>query len=502
MGLKTVKSGRNLRGLWSAAWVLVLFVGGVAQQTLWVTGYLPSYHQSGSGAVDFLTAEDYGKLTHLSHHGPYVNPDGSFNYQPTQFSDSKAEKAVRLAHQHNVTILLCIVAWYDQYIEAINDEQSRNRLIMNTLRLVDRAGYDGVDVDLEPVMSQYIPGITRDNPHYIRFIEQLYDSLQTRVSPLLNRPLLLTAAINGYAGPVFSILHEKFDQINIMTYDLVSPDWGFPVWHDSAVYSAGFMISGRPAPSVETEVQKCLNAGVPAAKLGIGISCDAFRWKGGTGTPTGGVTAPRQQWIKAPTWTRFSYRELITSYYRQEYYRWDDDAKISFLSIDREGASNDEFWSYNDERSCREKVEFVRRKGLGGVIIWELGSGYLPTQPSGRRLPQLSAVHEAIATPSRIELDIENADVRLLWIDCRPNPFNASATIEYRLDYACHAKLGVFNALGQLVEELVDDQLPAGTYRVTWPHAYTDSFEYPSGVYFCRLQADASVAVIRLLLIR
>ncbi len=461
-----------------------------AQGKCWITGYLPSYHQSHDGGIGFLTSNDYGKITHLSHHGPYVNPNGSFDYQPTLFSDIKAQKAVQQSHQHGVPILLCIVAWYDQYIEAINDSLSRNRLINNTLQLIDHVGYDGVDVDLEPVMSAYIPGIVYGNSYYIQFIDQLYDSLQIRKSYLLNRSLLLTAAMNGYAGPVFARLYHKFDQINIMTYDLVSPDWSFPVWHDSPVYSGSYMISGRPAPSVQSEVQKCLNAGVPPEKIGIGVSCDAFRWKGGSGTPTGGVTAPRQQWLQAPSWTRFAYKDMMASYFRSEYYRWDDTAKMSYLSIDREGSANDEFWSYNDEASCKAKVEFVKQNSLGGVIIWELGSGYLAQKPLGERLPQLNAIHEAIMQPSDVANNQTATPSHFSLSQNYPNPFNESTTIKYYLARDSYVHLAVYNILGQEIEMLVSEKQLAGDYQIVWPNQKSTESKLSSGIYFYRIDVD------------
>jgi chitinase len=481
---------------------IVLLDAGSAAERPWVTGYLPSYHQSPDGNIHILLESDYQKLTHLSHHGPYVNPDGSFNYEPTCFSDLKSVKAVAQAHQQGVPILLCIVGWYDQYIEAINDSLSRTRLIKNVLKLVDLSGYDGVDVDLEPVMSAYIPAIVKGNPHYIQFVNQLYDSLSERTSPLLKRSLLLTAPMNGYAGPVFAQIYEKFDQINLMTYDLVSPDWGFPVWHDSPIYSAGYMISGKPAPSVQGEVQKCLDAGVPPEKIGIGVSCDAFRWKGGTGTPKGGATAPRQQWLQAPSWTRFAYKDMLTQYYRPEYYRWDAAAKMSYLSIDRDHSANDEFWSFNDEKSCQAKVEFVKENRLGGLIIWELGSGYVASQSIGKRLPQLNAIDAAIFQSSAIDEKKVRAAFHFLLPQNYPNPFNASTAIEYFIVRDSYVHLTVYNILGQLIETLVAEYQAAGNYQVVWPGKNQLDSQLPTGVYFCRFVANGNTGIRKMIMVQ
>jgi hypothetical protein len=63
-----------------------------------------------------------------------------------------------------------------------------------------------------------------------------------------------------------------------------------------------------------------------------------------------------------------------------------------------------------------------------------------------------------------------------------PNPFNPSTTISYRLPTASRVTVRVFNALGQEVAVLVDEDKQAGVYQVRW------TANVPSGVYFYRIQ--------------
>jgi hypothetical protein len=65
-----------------------------------------------------------------------------------------------------------------------------------------------------------------------------------------------------------------------------------------------------------------------------------------------------------------------------------------------------------------------------------------------------------------------------------PNPFNPSTTISFALPEANHVRLDIYNVLGQKVETLVDQNMPAGTHEVEW---YTSTAA--SGVYFYRLEA-------------
>lgn len=46
------------------------------------------------------------------------------------------------------------------------------------------------------------------------------------------------------------------------------------------------------------------------------------------------------------------------------------------VGINSADPANDEFISYNDEQSCNDKVSYARAKGLGGVMVFELGGGW------------------------------------------------------------------------------------------------------------------------------
>jgi hypothetical protein len=77
-----------------------------------------------------------------------------------------------------------------------------------------------------------------------------------------------------------------------------------------------------------------------------------------------------------------------------------------------------------------------------------------------------------------------------------PNPFNPSTVISYSLPRSGHVRLAIFNALGQLVEKLFDEEQQAGRYQVEWRP------QVPSGVYFYRLETGEFVATRKLLLLK
>lgn len=78
-----------------------------------------------------------------------------------------------------------------------------------------------------------------------------------------------------------------------------------------------------------------------------------------------------------------------------------------------------------------------------------------------------------------------------------PNPFNPTTTIDYRLPVSGFVTLRVYDAIGRIVETLVDRVEAAGSHSVTF-----DASRMSSGVYFCRLNADGHSAVRKMLMIK
>jgi hypothetical protein len=72
-----------------------------------------------------------------------------------------------------------------------------------------------------------------------------------------------------------------------------------------------------------------------------------------------------------------------------------------------------------------------------------------------------------------------------------PNPFNPTTTIRYSIASAGHVSLKIYNAAGQLVRTLVDEeQSPVeGGFSVTWDGASNTGEKVASSVYFYQLTA-------------
>jgi hypothetical protein len=78
-----------------------------------------------------------------------------------------------------------------------------------------------------------------------------------------------------------------------------------------------------------------------------------------------------------------------------------------------------------------------------------------------------------------------------------PNPFNPLTKISYELQITNDVRLSVFDILGKEVAILVNQKQNAGNYEIEW-----DASNYPSGVYFYKLEADDFKETKKMILIK
>ncbi len=78
-----------------------------------------------------------------------------------------------------------------------------------------------------------------------------------------------------------------------------------------------------------------------------------------------------------------------------------------------------------------------------------------------------------------------------------PDPFNPTTTISFSLPVNGFLSLKIYDVLGREVSTLVSEVLPAGSHSVQW-----NATNFPTGVYFYRLQAGTYSNTKKLLLLK
>ncbi len=333
---------------------------------------------------------DFTAMTVVAHMSLSLTAEGTLDSLSNSITQTNSADLISAAHRVGTKVIITIGGWAtESRFESSTGPQYFSTFVSNIVGFVKDRGYDGVDIDWEPLTPA-------DTAHFVRLITTLREALP---SP---RYLLTSTAGDGQPYAVFAHVQQYLDQINIMTYDLSWPSPGCLTWYNGAVYSNGvkYQSTHAPVPSCDVIVQKFLSAGVSASKLGIGSELAGFVWKGGViidgagdTTSTGnGATGPDQEWAgyldqggspfapkvtsDVPLYSFDGKTSIMNQYYAPDRYHWDAGAEAAYLSIDNPGADNDYFISYDDTNAIAAKFAYIKKEHLGGIIIYELGMGY------------------------------------------------------------------------------------------------------------------------------
>jgi hypothetical protein len=129
--------------------------------------------------------------------------------------------------------------------------------------------------------------------------------------------------------------------------------------------------------------------------------------------------------------------------------------------------------------------------------------GFAIVGEDGTRLSKLYSSESPIEVAPYLELigltgiDDDQPMPRDFDVRAYPNPFNARATISYTLAEPSMVTIEIYDILGNLVETLVNQNLPVGHHQIGWNAGYMSS-----GMYFYRIQAGDQSKVDKLILLK
>lgn len=278
------------------------------------------------------------------------------------------------------------------FLAATANATVRARFIQNILDKAVQKNYDGVDIDWEENLDT--PAARAQALALLRELRAASEQRpRYQAQPLeLSWPGFWVNKNEPDVTPWHAEVAGAVDRFNLMTYSMAG-DWGWLSWHHSPLFGAD---TYHPT-SIESTVQAYLNAGVPRAKLGIGIGLYGAYYN----SP---VTGPRQSldgmqgWMNNGDWENNFQRLVNDNAFGQPgaVYHWDDVAQQSYITYtqpwQRGPGTPVTYLSYEDERSIAAKGQWVRAQGLGGTLVWTVNYGYLPLQHAN---PQMQAVKQS-----------------------------------------------------------------------------------------------------------
>jgi hypothetical protein len=188
--------------------------------------------------------------------------------------------------------------------------------------------------------------------------------------------------------------------------------------------------------------------------------------------------------------------QLVSDGNNGAYITWEDhrNANNSDIYAQRIASNAAINWAATGFPICTESNDqlspaIVSNGNLGAIVVWEDNRSGTSSDiyEVGFNTTGIIAV-ENTGTSNPLDYSLSQN---------YPNPFNPVTIIYYNLLKAGNVKLSIYDALGQEVEVLVDGVQNAGNHKTEW-----FALNFPSGVYFYRLEAGSIVLNKKMVLIR
>ncbi len=262
----------------------------------------------------------------------------------------------------NLKVILSVGGWgAEGFSDAALTAESRQKFAVSGCKLIREYGFDGLDIDWE------YPGQPGDNNRYRKEDKENFTLMLKALREELNKlgPDYLLTIASGADEEYFRWTHlgeaQKYlDFINVMSYDFYSGLSSVSGHHSN------LSITGSPgaiAISTEIAVDRHVKAGVPAAKLVVGVPFYGRYWRGVPDINHG-------LYQKTSTTGQYKiYTEILDNYLNINTFTryWDESAKAPYL-YSKDSAM---VISYEDPQSLALKAEYVKKNHLGGIMFWE-----------------------------------------------------------------------------------------------------------------------------------
>lgn len=271
--------------------------------------------------------------------------------------------AIYKAINPDLKVLISVGGWgADGFSQAAMTQEGRELFAKTSCEIVKKWGFDGIDIDWEYPCSDQA-GIAYDPADKVNFTLLLHELRNTLNG--LGESYLLTAAVGGEQyyidGTEMDKVAQILDFINLMTYDLRG---GFS--HVTGHHAnLGPQTGDENGPSSMRTIEIYHNAGVPYNKMVLGAAFYGRAWSdvqsklnnglgqtsSNVGVGGGGFDELKASYINKNGYTRY----------------FDEKAQAPYLF----DGSN--FITYEDEASIKAKCDYVKGKGLAGIMYWAYG---------------------------------------------------------------------------------------------------------------------------------
>ena len=329
------------------------------KEPLKVVGYVAGYEDFDPSKVEAT------KLTHINYaFANVVNGKAQFELE----TDSvKIASLIALKKANpNLKVLYSIGGWTwsDQFSNVSAYKSSREKFATSSVRLMEKYGFDGIDIDWEYPGQHGRDNAFRpsDKENFTLLLKEIRKKLDVE-GKKHNVHYLLTIAAGADQKYInhtdLGKAHQYLDYINVMCYDFYN-GWYYQTGHHANLYTSTEEMFQKN--SGEEAINRLIKTGVPSDKLVLGIPFYGRMWEKVIPINNGLYQTAMAPGVIIPYW------DIVEKLKSRKYLKlYDESAKASYLW----NAQDSIFISWETPKEIQLKSEFIKEKGLGGAMFWE-----------------------------------------------------------------------------------------------------------------------------------
>ncbi|KAL9594308.1 MAG: hypothetical protein Q9219_007102 [cf. Caloplaca sp. 3 TL-2023] len=313
-----------------------------------------------------------GALTHLYFSFGYITP-GDFNVAPMDNAPSSLFSDLTDMKKKNsgLKAFIALGGWtfndngtatQPVYSNMVSNAGNRARFISNLFSFMREYAFDGVDFDWEYPGAPDRGGHEDDGKNFVTFLKELKDAIARQPTKY---EVSFTVPTSYWYLRWFDLKAvDHVDFVNVMSYDLHG------IW-DSTNPIGSHVLAHTNLTEIKLALDLFWRNDVPANKLNLGLgfygrsfqlsdpSCykPGCNFKGGANP---GACTKNSGTLSYKEITQVIDQNKIKPYYDKEnavkYIVWNQDQWVS----------------YDDEDTFKQKIDFGNKLGLGGLLIWSI----------------------------------------------------------------------------------------------------------------------------------
>lgn len=311
---------------------------------------------------------DASKLTHINYAFANIGSDYkiTLGYPDVDTSNIAKLNALKQINPNLKTIIsVGGWSWSGRFSDAALTDASRTVFADSCVSFIVQYGFNGIDIDWEyPVSGGLSTNVRRaeDKTNFTLLMQKLREKLDAREAIDGKNYILTFAGASGswYLKNIEPVKVMQYtDYVNVMTYDIhgnwdTYTDFNAPLYTNSDV-------SPQYKDSVDSGITAWRNAGIPANQIVMGVPFYGYIYKAVT-------NANKGLYQTYSGGSSISYASVAANYLNTSGYvrYFHSQSLVPWLF------NGSTFITYEDEQSMGYKAGYIKDKGLGGAMIWEL----------------------------------------------------------------------------------------------------------------------------------